>query len=186
VSAKVRELGATVTKWTIGLGIATAAIALVLVPGCASRPAESIPPAAVTSAVDCLQDGQAEPEAGTVPEGFDPVEVYRCNPHATLEDAEGRWSAVEIEHLTGDLGPLLQALAEPDDAPNGNPCMAMAELVRPLWLVDALGRAVQVHYPRTSCGFTKPAVHAALDHLTVEVTRAEKVKLVEPRTADAG
>ena len=175
------------TKWTIGLGIATAGIALVLVTGCASQPAEPIPPAEVTAAVHCLPDGPAEPEAGSVPEGFDPVAVYRCNPHATLEDAEGRWSAVEIEHLTGDLGSLLKALAQPDDAPNGNPCMAMAELVRPLWLADASGRAIHVHYPRTSCGFTKPAVHAALDHLTVVDTRVEKVKLVEPRTAeDAG
>ena len=163
------------------LVIAATVMALGLATGCASQPAKPIPPAEVTAAVHCLSDGQTEPEAGSVPKGFDPVAVYRCNPHATLEDAEGRWSAVEIEHLTGDLMPLLQALAEPDDAPNGNPCMAMAELVRPLWLVDAAGRAIHVHYPRTSCGFTKPAVHAALDHLTVADTRTEKAQLVEPR-----
>jgi hypothetical protein len=59
----------------------------------------------------------------------------------------------------------------------------MAELVPELWLADASGHAILVHYPRTSCGFTQPAVRAALDLLTVEDTRTEKVHLVESRVA---
>jgi hypothetical protein len=175
------------TVWAKAFAMATALIVLVLGAGCAVHPAEPVPTAEVADAVHCVFGDQEGPAAGRVPSGFNPVEVYRCNIHATLDDTEGRWSAVVIERLTGDLGPLLRALARPDDARTDNPCPAMAELVPDLWLADASGHAVRVHYPRTSCGFTKPAVRAALDVLTVVDTRTEKVQLIEPRVAlDAG
>ena len=162
--------------WVKGLGIAAAILAAALLAGCAGHPAEPVPPAQPTNAVQCAPDDQMLPRPGSVPAGFVPVAVYRCNSQATVENAEGRWGAVEVEQLTGDLHPLLSALAEPDDARSDGPCPAMAELVRELWLVDAAGNAIRVHYPRTGCGFTKPAVHEALDRLSVVGTTTQTVR----------
>lgn len=175
------------TTWAKGMWVSVTVLALGLVAGCAGQPAAPVPPAATTTGVNCSSGDTSDPAPGRVPDGFDPVDVYRCNTHAIIEDAEGRWSAIEIEHLTGDLRPLLEALATPDDAPSGGACPAMAELVRELWLVDASGSAINVHYPRTACGFTKSAANAALELLTVVDTRHEKLRLVESRAAmDAG
>jgi hypothetical protein len=175
------------TTWARGLWVAAAVMAFGLVAGCASQPVAPVPPAAITDAVNCSSGDASDPVAGRVPDGFIPVDVYRCNTHAMIEDAQGRWSAIEVEHLTGDLRPLLEALATPDDARTGGVCPAMAELVRELWLADVSGNAIRVHYPRTACGFTKPAVNAALELLTVVDTRKDKLRVVESRAAmDAG
>jgi hypothetical protein len=127
------------------------------------------------------------PPAGRVPDGFEPVVAVRCNLTASLEDAQGRWSAVTAETLAGDLGPLLKALDQPDDGTWLGPCTADMELVPPLWLADATGRAIRVHYPVTGCGKTKPAVREALAGLALAGTVTEKRQLTQPRAAiDAG
>ena len=93
------------------VAVTTAVMVLVFGAGCAAHPAEPTHTAQVADAVHCLPSDGGGPAAGRVPNGFDPVAVYRCNTNATLDDAEGRWSAVAIERLAGDLGPLLHALA---------------------------------------------------------------------------
>ncbi len=126
-------------------------------------------------------------EAGRVPAGFTPTTAVRCDQMASVDDAEGRWSAVAAVTLTGDMAPLLAALAEPDDGIGPGPCTADMELVSPLWLVDAAGQAVHAHYPRDRCAKTKPGVHKALAGLSVRDTTTLKRTLVVPRAAlDSG
>lgn len=127
------------------------------------------------------------PEAGRVPVGFTPTTAVRCDQPAIIEDAEGQWDGVTAVTLTGDLTPLLAALAEPDDGPWPGACTADMELVPPLWLVDATGRAINAHYPRNGCGKTKAGVHDALAALTVQETTTLKRTLTTPRAAlDSG
>jgi hypothetical protein len=127
------------------------------------------------------------PDAGRVPTTFTPAVAVRCNPMGSIEDAEGQWSAVTAVTLTGDLTPLLVALAEPDDAAGDGPCTADMEIVPPLWLVDAAGEAMLAHYPRNKCGKTKPGAHDALAQLSVEGTTVLKRTLQVPRAAlDSG
>ncbi|MGO4692188.1 hypothetical protein [Glaciibacter sp. 2TAF33] len=130
--------------------------------------------------------GPAHPDAppvGRVPEGFEPVAAIRCNLMGSIEDADGIWSGTTADTLTGDLGPLLAALDQPDDAAWLGPCTADMELVPPLWLVDATGRAIHVHYPVTGCGKTKPAAREALAGLTTSETTTFKRRLIQPRAA---
>ena len=83
---------------------------------------------------------------------------------------------MKVERFEGDLGPLVTALAEPDDpVPTDQMCTADMELVAPLWLEDADGRLIPVHYPRDACGKTKQAVHDALAGL--EVTSVSEVTI---------
>lgn len=127
------------------------------------------------------------PDAGRVPSGFTPTAAVRCDLMATVDDAEGQWRGVTAVTLTGDLTPLVAALAEPDDAQFFGPCTADMEIVPPLWLVDATGRAINAHYPLTGCGKTKPGVRDALAALTVQDSTTLKQTLVEPRAAlDSG
>lgn len=127
------------------------------------------------------------PEAGRIPAGFTPTTAVRCDLMASIDDAEGRWSGVSAVTFAGDLTPLLAALAEPDDGHWLGPCTADMELVPPLWLVDAAGRAINAHYPRNGCGKTKPGVRDALSGLKVRETTTLKRTLVEPRAAlDSG
>ena len=179
-----------------------------LLSGCAGAPggdAQTVEPAQVVQGYDCLAPNLADwmlppdptatadpqhpdaPEAGRVPTGFTPTTAVRCDLMANIEDAEGLWSGITAVTLTGDLTALLAALAEPDDGTWLGPCTADMELVPPLWLVDATGRAINAHYPRTGCGKTKPGVRDALAGLTVAETTALKQTLVEPRAAlDSG
>jgi hypothetical protein len=127
------------------------------------------------------------PEAGRVPTGFIPTTAVRCDQMASVDDAEGQWSAVAVITLTGDLTPLLTALAEPDDGIGSGPCTADMEIVPPLWLVDATGQAIHAHYPRDRCAKTKPDAHNALAGLSVRETTTLKRTLVVPRAAlDSG
>ena len=176
----------------------------VLLTGCAGAPggnAQATEIATIVDGYDCLapnlggwvlppdQTGTPDPEhpdapaAGRVPADFTPTLAVRCDLMASIEDAEGRWSGVTAVTLTGDLTPLLAALAEPNDAPWLGPCTADMELVPPLWLVDAIGRAINAHYPSTGCGKTKPGVRDALAGLTVRESTTLKQTLVEPRAA---
>jgi len=127
------------------------------------------------------------PEAGRVPAGFIPTTAVRCDLMASIDDDEGRWSGVAAVTLTGDLAPLLAALAEPDDGRSLGPCTADMELVPPLWLVDATGGAINVHYPHNGCGKTKPGVRDALAKLAVRESTTSKRTLIESRAAlDSG
>ena len=127
------------------------------------------------------------PDAGRVPASFTPAAAVRCNQMGSIEDAEGQWSAVTAVTLTGDMTPLLAALAEPDDAPGDGPCTADMEIVSPLWLIDGTSQAILAHYPRNRCGKTKPGVHDALAQLSVEETTVLKRALQVPRAAlDSG
>ncbi|MEC5199823.1 hypothetical protein RCH21_002062 [Arthrobacter sp. PL16] len=179
-----------------------------LLSGCAGAPGSdtsSTEAAEVVESYDCLAPNLGEwaqppdemsspnpqhlnaPDAGRVPVGFTPAVAVRCDQMGSIDDAEGRWSGVTAVTLTGDLKPLLAALAEPNDAIEGGPCTADMEIVSPLWLVDATGQAILAHYPRNKCAKTKPAVHDALAELSVEKTTVLKRTLDVPRAAlDSG
>lgn len=187
------------------LGVVTVAV---LLSGCAVSPggnAGAVDAAETVDGYDCLAPNLGgwvlppapssgpdpqhpdAPEPGRVPPGFTPTTAVRCDLMASIDDAEGRWSGVTVVTLAGDLTALLAALSEPDDGRWLGPCTADAELVPPLWLVDATGRAIIVHYPRNGCGKTKPGVRDALAGLNVRETTTLKRTLVEPRAAlDSG
>jgi hypothetical protein len=127
------------------------------------------------------------PPPGRVPVGFEPVAAIRCDLMAAIEDLDGLWRGVSADTLAGDLGPLLAALDQPDDGNWPGPCTADMEMVPPLWLVDATGRAIHPHYPVNGCGKTKPAVKDALAGLPTVETTTWKRRLTQPRAAiDAG
>lgn len=187
------------------LGVVTVSA---LLSGCADAPggtADQVNAATIVDGYDCLAPNLGgwalppdptstpdpehpdAPEAGRVPAGFTPTTAVRCDLGTSIEDAEGLWNGVAAVTLTGDLAPLLTALAEPDDGPWPGPCTADMELVPPLWLVDATGRAINAHYPRDGCHKTKPGVRDALAGLTVQETTTLKQTLIEPRAAlDSG
>lgn len=186
------------------LGVVTMSV---LLSGCAGPGggAEEVEAATIVDGYDCLAPNLAgwvlpydsastpdpqhpdAPAAGRVPEGFSPTTAVRCDLMAGIDDAEGRWSAVTAVTLAGDLTALLTALAVPDDGPWLGPCTADMELVPPLWLVDASGRAINAHYPSDGCGKTKPGVRDALAALTVHETTTLKQTLLETRAAlDSG
>ena len=159
----------------------------------------TVPIAEPVAEIDCrtegtwmLPDAPATPDPsipvpGRVPDGFEPVAALRCTPLVPgAEGIEGRAAPVDdtdptavvarVERFEGDLDPLVTALAEPDDpVPTDQVCTADLELVAPLWLEDADGRLIPVHYPRDACGKTKPAVHDALAGL--EVTSVSEVTI---------
>ncbi|MGM0930389.1 MAG: hypothetical protein ACQEXN_11850 [Actinomycetota bacterium] len=115
-----------------------------------------------------------------------PVEVIRCDAFvmATVEDAEGLWSAVTEERLTGKIDALVNALAQPSDGPIANQaCTADLELVPDLWLVDAQGQAMRAAWPTNSCGKTKPGVREVLGGMEVVESTQHKMELIQPRAA---
>ena len=180
----------------------------VLLSGCAGQQggdAQTMEAAEIVDGFDCLAPNLGDgvlppgstgtpdpqhpdaPEAGRVPDDFSPTTAVRCDLMASIDDADGRWSGVTAVTFTGDLTPLLAALAETDDGPWLGPCTADMELVPPLWLVDATGGAINAHYPRDGCGKTKPGVRDALSALPVQDTTTLKRTLVDTRAAlDSG
>ena len=161
----------------------------------------TVPVAETVAEIDCrtegtwmLPDAPATPDAsipvpGRVPDDFEPVAALRCTPlvpgaegiegveaEAPVDDTDPTAVVARVERFEGDLDPLVTALAEPDDpVPTDQVCTADLELVAPLWLEDADGRLIPVHYPRDACGKTKPAVHDALAGL--EVTSVSEVTI---------
>lgn len=136
-------------------------------------------PAALQEKVDCLappewNDGSeaslpASDLRGSVPEGFVPVRVVRCQ-QDFLEQAGVHSRVVRQEQLEGDYSALLAALAQPSDRANGNmACTADAEILPALWLVNADGQAIHVVWPSDACGKArgKPDTAKALAALTV-------------------
>ena len=165
----------------------------------------TVPVAEPVAEIDCrtegtwmLPDAPATPDPsipvpGRVPDDFEPVAALRCTPlvpgaegiaegidgveaEAPVDDTDPTAVVARVERFEGDLDPLVTALAEPDDpVPTDQVCTADLELVAPLWLEDADGRLIPVHYPRDACGKTKPAVHDALAGL--EVTSVSEVTI---------
>lgn len=143
---------------------------------CRSEPT-SLPPIPEATTPD-----PAIPQPGRVPPGFEASAALRCTvefgePPASDGEAGFSW---RIERFEGDLAPLLAALAAPDDgAPLHQACTADMELVPPLWLEGRGGDVIPVHYPRDSCGKTKPAVRDALEAL--EITEVERRESTDGR-----
>jgi hypothetical protein len=171
-------------------------------PNAPSEPAATVDPtvpiAEPVAEIDCRTEGTwmlpdalatadpSIPVPGRVPDGFEPAAALRCTPlvpgaegfeaSAPADDPEPSAVVVRVERFEGDLGPLITALAEPDDpVPTDQMCTADLELVAPLWLEDADGQLIPVHYPRDACGKTKAAVHDALAGL--EVTSVSEVTI---------
>lgn len=148
----------------------------------------------VTSLTGMSQDsGHAGPATGSVPPDFAPVDVVQCRvswadlleperptlaPHLDGSDPEAvtdvpepgddhlEQLTVEEVTLTGDLGPLLEALARPSDPPSSGACIAMFEFQPVVFLVDATGRAVRPQWPVDGCGFLHDGAAEALASLT--------------------
>ncbi|WP_425863507.1 hypothetical protein [Arthrobacter sp. TWP1-1] len=136
-------------------------------------------PAALQEKVDCLappewNDGSeaslpASDVRGSVPEGFVPVLVVRCQ-QDFLEQAGVHTRVVRQEQLDGDYSALLAALTQPSDRANGDlACTADAEVLPALWLVNADGQAIHVVWPLDACSKArgKPDTATALEALTV-------------------
>ncbi|WP_105035343.1 hypothetical protein [Cryobacterium aureum] len=198
----------------VRFALAGAATLALLLSGCAGLPgypaATDTPVAQLVAGVDCQAPNLGNdwmvypegvpaqtdltathpdaPEPGMVPADFEPVAAFRCTLFGSLDNDQGRWSAVTVETLEGDFGPLLSALAEPNDQAGLNQaCTADMELVPELWLENAAGDAMRAAWPRTACGKTKPAAHAALDTLHgTDTTKLPLVLQVPLEALDAG
>lgn len=152
---------------------AVLAVATVLA-GCAGEkapPAVPVAPADTRTAVDCTAEWDVG--WGSIPEDFEPIAVYVCDPllgidPPTGDDGEvvGRLPSTEPQRLEGDLAPLVAAFAEPNDPPWPGPCAASMVIVPDVWLVDDAGRAIRPAYPVTSCSQPKEGVGEALALLT--------------------
>lgn len=184
-----------------GVTGAALAVAVAVVVGACAAPVEVRPLPGVAEIAaggpDCLADevlaalpfavqpspGSARPApaAGTVPPGFEPVRVVECRAPGMTTDATssaGTGTAdviVEEVVLTGDLGPLLAALARSSDpVPADLACPPMYEYQPQLYLIDAAGRAVRPAWPVDRCGFLHDGATAALTDLT-ELGSTERV-----------
>ena len=147
------------------IGCCALALALTL-SACGSQhpPAEVVPPPAAFGAALCDPDVSA----GRVPDGFAPVTAYLCEDEM-LAPAPGAGAALPSPSegpLTGDLDPLLAALAASSDPPWPGPCTADMMIVPQVWLVDADDNAIRVAPPVTGCGKPKwDPIAAALENL---------------------
>ncbi len=153
-------------------GVVAAASVLVLV-GCGSQHPDAVPvtPDAVGTVVDCTAEWDVG--WGRIPDGFEPVEVWVCDPLLALEppvdgngEPVGEPVSTEPRRLEGDLAPLIAAFGEQNDPPWPGPCTAIGVIVPDVWLVDAEGRAIRPAYPSTGCGIPKEGVSEALSLLT--------------------
>jgi hypothetical protein len=121
--------------------------------------------------------------------------VVRCVPK-TVEDDEGRWSAVVREEVSGDAAaPVLAALRQGDDRkPLELSCAASLTLLPWLAVVLPDGRWQPVGVPVDACGTPKVEAQQALDAAPWEAAPPVKVALAqsaadvdqEQRAADAG
>ncbi|MFT4212297.1 MAG: hypothetical protein QM626_10550 [Microbacterium sp.] len=161
-----------------------ALLALALLVGCASAPPRA--PAVPVDAVECAPEGTSTVDAGRVPDGFVAIAVYRCDSSASQQDEVGTWTGVLLTRFEGDLGPLLDALAQPSDPQSDGPCAAVAYLAPDLWLEDAAGAFVKAAFPSTGCGQPKADdALIALDRLTVTDERFTPWQLSESAAATA-
>ena len=166
-----------------GLATIAALAALVVISGCAQNVPPVVPEAELHDAVDCrseptwlipdTEEPTADPSIpvpGRVPARLEATAAVRCSLDFELAPVGGPGGDVfwRVERFEGDLGPLLDALAAPDDLPqDGLVCSADMEFVPALWLEARAGGFVPVRYPGDGCGKTKPAVQNALNGLRI-------------------
>ncbi|WP_449372416.1 hypothetical protein [Arthrobacter psychrolactophilus] len=128
-------------------------------------------PAALQSAVACslpaggnnMPTGTAAEMKGRVPDGFVPTEVIRCTPDLAA-------ATVHDDQLSGDLTPLLEALAMPSERGGARSCLDYADVPPELWLVNAQGQTINVTWPLDNCEHLNPATALALNALTITTT----------------
>jgi hypothetical protein len=173
---------------------ATAVVVGLLLASAVSGCARQLPPGPESeplSAIDCRSEPSSAPWFGSttpdpsipvpgrVPDGFEASAALRCT-IIHVDDGDGSSELVaEVERFEGDLEPLLDALAEPDDAAQPNlACTADMEIVPALWLEGRDGLLIPVHYPRDACGKTKAGTHEALASL--HVTSVEQQRWAAP------
>lgn len=113
-----------------------------------------------------------------LPEDFVPASVYRCSILSHGSIGPGIGGVIAVEHLDGDLAPLLKVLSQPDsDAADGASdtgellCDASFQFVPQLWLVDEAGRSLRVRWPTNACGKTLAGSVEVLDSFVA--TRVE-------------
>lgn len=163
--------------------VAAVAATVALLTGCAggvpSAPRVLEPAVVATPSPEESPCSLEDAVAGRVPDDFEPVGVYVC----TIEMQVGEPTVLGGESafppppppLTGDLTPLLEALAEPSDPVSLGACPAIGFAGPTLRLVDADGRIVAVAYPATGCGMPKSdtydRIEAALALLSAESGR---------------
>ncbi len=114
-------------------------------------------------------DYPTEPR-GSVPEGFVADRVFICRGGGLVEEDGIKKQVIIQEEPTGDLGPLLAALAVPSDRGEGEFfCTSDLERIPILWLVDAEGTAIDAAWPTTIChkASGKPETQKAVDALAV-------------------
>lgn len=140
------------------MGLLTALLLLVVLGACGGAP-EPVADAVPAPWTGC----DAAVVAGRVPDDFEPVAVYRCDPFVTVEGADATGAPAPAERFDGDLGPLLKALDVPDDRRSSGPCTLELVVGPSLWLVDADGDAIRAVYPVDGCG--KPKADAVVDAL---------------------
>lgn len=96
-----------------------------------------------------------DPEAGTVPPAFDPVEAVWCKLEDGPLDSAGVPSVIVNEHRSVHVAPLIKRFATPDtELEDGVTCDTAwsLDLIPPrVWLLDAEGRAVLGHSPWGIC-----------------------------------
>ncbi|QEW04049.1 hypothetical protein [Microbacterium lushaniae] len=162
--------------------------------GCAGVPGFPAPrpdatPVAEIACTEAFPGAGSTVASGAVPDGFEPVALYRCDPYAADEDDAGTWSGARLERFDGDLGPLLAALAEPDGAQWLGACTAIGFAGPELWLADAQGHYIRVAYPADGCGQPTPgavaAVNAAIERLRLTEETFTPAMLLESRAAEA-
>ena len=173
-----------------GIGLALAACGAVDPAGATPY---TPPPAALQDRVDCATPsewrpgyGPTDPPAqlmGSVPAGFKPVDVVRCGPPQPHSAEAGQPVVVPLaeDHLAGDYGPLLAALAEPGDRAAAVSCLDWAEGPLQLWLVNAAGKSVHVMWALEACDKSKPATNEALAALHVASRNEITAGLQEPQ-----
>ncbi|MCU1404364.1 MAG: hypothetical protein JWQ43_667 [Glaciihabitans sp.] len=122
------------------------------------------------------------PAAGSIPDGFEPVAVHLCH-FGGDEDADGWWSSIEVESYHGDLALLVDALETPDVTGYAGACNFDYQSITPVWLVDADGDAIRVHWPLTGCDKAQPAVDDALRALDKPDTTVLSRTLLQSREA---
>lgn len=108
------------------------------------------------------------PEPGRVPDGFEPTEVAVC----LLGEEDPTGLTVIEERRTGELQPLLDALAEPSRPKSWfSGCTASTAPTPLIWLVDRTGAAILAALPREAeCGLIAYPPLREVDNLTLTTT----------------
>jgi hypothetical protein len=109
---------------------------------------------------------------GRVPDDFEPVGVYVCEMDPPVAIGEEGGPTPPPPLRTGDLTPLLEALAQPSDPVWTGPCPAIGWAGPTLVLADADGRLVQAAYPSTGCGLPKEDAYAAVEAALADIRPA--------------